>query len=89
MGIVWPYKYIGKNSGESISWPTTFNQWTYKNRDISGKIPDELGNYRNLKVLGLANTKVSLGKLSKFQILSVYTTMLSGEIPKEGIRELC
>uniref|UniRef100_F6HZX4 Protein kinase domain-containing protein n=1 Tax=Vitis vinifera TaxID=29760 RepID=F6HZX4_VITVI len=43
----------------------------------------------NLKVLGLAYTKisgsipVSLGKLSKLQTLSVYTTMLSGEIPQE------
>ncbi|KAI3499211.1 hypothetical protein L1887_06019 [Cichorium endivia] len=59
------------------------------NKDISGKILYELGNCRNLKVLGLAVTKISgsipssLGSLRKLQTLSVYTILLSGEIPKE------
>ncbi|KAE8732467.1 Receptor-like protein kinase 2 [Hibiscus syriacus] len=59
------------------------------NKDIVGKIPDELRDCSNLTVLGLADTRVSgplpasLGNLTKLRTLSIYTTMISGEIPPE------
>ncbi|KAL8100039.1 hypothetical protein AgCh_032338 [Apium graveolens] len=59
------------------------------NKDITGELPEELGNCGNLTVLGLADTRIfgsiprSFGRLKKLQTLSIYTTMLSGEIPDE------
>uniref|UniRef100_A0A803PGA0 non-specific serine/threonine protein kinase n=2 Tax=Cannabis sativa TaxID=3483 RepID=A0A803PGA0_CANSA len=64
----------------------------FNSNQLTGQIPkelEEIGDCQNLKVLGLADTKISgsipksLGKLIKLQTLSVYTTMLSGEIPPD------
>ena len=53
------------------------------NKDINGKILEECSN------LGLGDTRFSgclpvyFGKLKRFRTLSIYTTMVSSEIPKE------
>ncbi|KAM1031818.1 hypothetical protein ACFX13_036334 [Malus domestica] len=61
------------------------------NKDISGKIPDELGNCKNLQVLGLADTQVSsslpasleLGNLQKLEKMLLWQNNLEGTIPEE------
>ena len=56
------------------------------NKDITVKILEECS---NLKVFGLGDPWISgclpvyFGKLKRFQTLSLYTTMVSSEIPKE------
>ena len=56
------------------------------NKDITGKILEECS---NLTVFGLGDTRISgclpvyFGELKRFRTLSIYTTMVSSEIPKE------
>lgn len=56
------------------------------NKDITGKVLEECS---NLIVFGLGDTRISgclpvyFGKLKRFWTLSIYTTMVSSEIPKE------
>ncbi|KAL5057969.1 hypothetical protein RYX36_029573 [Vicia faba] len=53
------------------------------NKDITGKILEECSNF------DLGDTRISgclpvyFGKLKRFRTLSIYTTMVSSEIPKE------
>ncbi|KAL5057966.1 hypothetical protein RYX36_029570 [Vicia faba] len=55
------------------------------NKDINGKILEEYSNF------GLGDTRISgclpvyFGKLKRFRTLSIYTTMVSSEIPKEMV----
>ncbi|PNX93695.1 LRR receptor-like kinase resistance protein, partial [Trifolium pratense] len=59
------------------------------NKDIVGKIPEELGECKNLTVLGLADTKISgsipnsLGKLMKLEKILLWQNSFVGRIPDE------